>query len=212
MMELKGRGLRPYVRSNAPRLRWTGDLHHCFVRAVERLGGEERATPKMILQIMGVKGITLSHVKSHLQMYRSMKQEQVLRDIINGTKMSTNVQETKIVHNNSYVHDNYIPITCNSMVASPQDVTTNFKQDGMVQQSHHPYIVFHNLLRRSRPNLAEGYEMNEEVSGYSTSITITSSLSDDQHLNASLNLELSSSCSRIMAAGIQEDVSLDLSL
>ncbi|KNA03915.1 hypothetical protein SOVF_204130 [Spinacia oleracea] len=174
MMELKGRGLRPYVRSNAPRLRWTGDLHHCFVRAVERLGGEE--------------------------------------NIINGTKMSTNVQETKIVHNNSYVHDNYIPITCNSMVASPQDVTTNFKQDGMVQQSHHPYIVFHNLLRRSRPNLAEGYEMNEEVSGYSTSITITSSLSDDQHLNASLNLELSSSCSRIMAAGIQEDVSLDLSL
>uniref|UniRef100_A0A803M1U7 Myb-like domain-containing protein n=1 Tax=Chenopodium quinoa TaxID=63459 RepID=A0A803M1U7_CHEQI len=69
MMEMKGRsrGVRPYVRLNAPRLRWTGDLHHCFVRAVERLGGEDRATPKMILQMMGVKGISLSHVKSHLQ-------------------------------------------------------------------------------------------------------------------------------------------------
>lgn len=34
-------GVRPYVRSKVPRLRWTPDLHLCFVRAVERLGGQE---------------------------------------------------------------------------------------------------------------------------------------------------------------------------
>jgi len=34
--------VRPYVRSKMPRLRWTADLHHCFVHAVERLGGEDR--------------------------------------------------------------------------------------------------------------------------------------------------------------------------
>jgi hypothetical protein len=34
-------GVRPYVRSKLPRLRWTPDLHLCFVQAVERLGGEE---------------------------------------------------------------------------------------------------------------------------------------------------------------------------
>lgn len=33
--------VRPYVRSKLPRLRWTPDLHHRFVHAVERLGGQE---------------------------------------------------------------------------------------------------------------------------------------------------------------------------
>lgn len=32
---------RQYVRSKMPRLRWTPDLHLCFVHAVERLGGQE---------------------------------------------------------------------------------------------------------------------------------------------------------------------------
>jgi hypothetical protein len=33
--------VRPYIRSKVPRLRWTPDLHHAFVNAVERLGGQE---------------------------------------------------------------------------------------------------------------------------------------------------------------------------
>ncbi|XP_016565368.1 myb family transcription factor IPN2 isoform X2 [Capsicum annuum] len=82
-----------------PRLRWTVELHERFVDAVTQLGGPDsmfsiyslanptyiellmihqylfrEATPKTIMRVMGVKGLTLYHLKSHLQKFRLGKQ------------------------------------------------------------------------------------------------------------------------------------------
>ncbi|XP_049936616.1 uncharacterized protein LOC126410572 [Nymphaea colorata] len=72
---------RHYTRSLLPRLRWTRALHLQFLRAVSRLGGQESATPKSILQAMNVRGLRISHVKSHLQMYRNKIASDIEQDI-----------------------------------------------------------------------------------------------------------------------------------
>uniref|UniRef100_A0ACD5UHJ9 Uncharacterized protein n=1 Tax=Avena sativa TaxID=4498 RepID=A0ACD5UHJ9_AVESA len=71
MRGFERRGVRQYNRSDEPRMRWTEELHRQFIEAVDCLGGPDEATPKRILQLMGVKGVSISHIKSHLQMYRS---------------------------------------------------------------------------------------------------------------------------------------------
>lgn len=53
-----------------PRLKWTPELHQRFVEAITQLGGADKATPKTLMRMIGIPGLTLYHLKSHLQKYR----------------------------------------------------------------------------------------------------------------------------------------------
>nr|QSD99647.1 MYB family transcription factor [Melilotus albus] len=60
-----------------PRLKWTPELHQRFIDAINQLGGAAKATPKSIMRIMEIPGLTLYHLKSHLQKYRLGKSQQL---------------------------------------------------------------------------------------------------------------------------------------
>ncbi|XP_073281584.1 uncharacterized protein [Primulina huaijiensis] len=98
----KKSSVRPYVRSKMPRLQWTPDLHLLFEQAVKRLGGQERATPKLVLQLMDIKGLNIAHVKSHLQMYRSKKIEEPSRGMIDHMLHANRINWS--IYNPSQLH------------------------------------------------------------------------------------------------------------
>ncbi|KAG5569881.1 hypothetical protein H5410_059647 [Solanum commersonii] len=93
----KMKEVRKYKKSLAPRLRWTPQLHHLFIQSVQNLGGRNKATPKRIVQMMALKGLKISHVKSHLQMYRNMTEHPSLHVVMPDFNLSSPMHVSKIL-------------------------------------------------------------------------------------------------------------------
>lgn len=88
------------TRDPKPRLRWTADLHDRFVDAVTKLGGPDKATPKAVLRLMGLKGLTLYHLKSHLQKYR-LGQQARKQNSVEPSKESNGCSYVQFAHHSS---------------------------------------------------------------------------------------------------------------
>ncbi|KAL4197867.1 hypothetical protein AMTRI_Chr04g190440 [Amborella trichopoda] len=60
----------PLTHATKPMLKWTPELHQLFLDTVARLGGLDEVSPKVMVRAMGIPGLTVFHLKSHLQRER----------------------------------------------------------------------------------------------------------------------------------------------
>ncbi|CAM6036887.1 unnamed protein product [Sphagnum compactum] len=120
-----------------PRLRWTPELHERFVDAVMQLGGSDKATPKSVMRVMGIKGLTLYHLKSHLQKFRLGKK--LHSDLTNVHDTNKDGQShgmlQKKSHSSKHLNSNIYGIQITESILLQMEVQHHLQQQLEVQRS-----------------------------------------------------------------------------
>uniref|UniRef100_A0ACD5ZG86 Uncharacterized protein n=1 Tax=Avena sativa TaxID=4498 RepID=A0ACD5ZG86_AVESA len=158
MRGFERRGVRQYNRSDEPRMRWTEELHRQFIEAVDCLGGPDQATPKKILQLMGVKGVSISHIKSHLQMYRS------------GSSNSTDTPANTFLNRREDHCDDDASRDRNNKAAAPDIINTSSSYTVPRRGIHHMFPPY------QMPSIEEvftSWERSRGLLSWNSSVLIT---------------------------------------
>ncbi|KAL8166049.1 hypothetical protein V2J09_007548 [Rumex salicifolius] len=184
--------------NRAPRMRWTSTLHSHFIHAVQLLGGHERATPKSVLELMNVKDLTLAHVKSHLQMYRTVKstdKESILSSGAFQGEMDLNQSKGPIKNGvlnergkficvkSDAIASNYSPIN-----TSAQTSAENAKLGSWLSSPEGLVCSYSGVTNQSKENLQTEMAEKEKKEGQESSSVGSQSASLDTQVNLEFTL------------------------
>nr|CAB3471135.1 unnamed protein product [Digitaria exilis] len=196
MRGFERKGVRQYNRSEVPRMRWTEELHRQFVEAVECLGGQDEATPKRILQLMGVKGVSISHIKSHLQMYRSSSSSGTNQSTL---QKSTSTSNSKRVFLNGDDHRVYASPDGN---AATSDKNIYAMIRGCSQQSSpHQLPSLHEVFR--------SWEQSRGRVPWNSNLLTIEKAIKPSHTPFNKKPEKQTGCDLTLSIGLWEDASSD---